>query len=239
MTSIALKELAQKYTILYAEDDSGLRENTSELLGYLFEKVIIAEDGADALLKYNDHYNSTAKHVDIVISDINMPNMDGIDLSREITRVNKNQKIIIVSAHNDTDYFIDLINIGVSGFIQKPLIYTQISEIVYEVCLELDSEREVLRYIQLNETFKWDCELKILRKNLEHVNLTSNETLIFDLFISRRDWIFSDSEIFYHINNDDKEFSSNAVKSLVKRLRKKIPSKIIKTHKDMGYSLRL
>ena len=165
--------------------------------------------------------------------------MNGIDLSRAIMNKNKNQKVIIVSAYNETEYFIELINIGVSGFMQKPLTTVQMLDILYNVCLELEAELQSYRYIKLDKSYVWDKELRTLECDAKAIPLTVNEKLILELFIGNMNQVFSDLEIYNHIYYDDleKEFSSNAIKSLLKRLRKKLPEDIVKTHKNLGYSL--
>ena len=128
-----LKLSAQKYKVLYVEDEETLRESTAELFEGLFKELVVAEDGQEALEYYTHSLEPDEHAFDIVISDIQMPNMSGIVLSREIVKLNKNQKIIIISAYNETEYFIELIKIGISGFMQKPLTSVQILGILYEV----------------------------------------------------------------------------------------------------------
>jgi two-component system response regulator VanR len=216
------------------EDDEALRESTLELFEGLFKKVVSASDGKVGL----GHFQK--ERFDIVITDIQMPNMNGIELSREIIKQNKNQKIIIVSAYNETEYFIELIKIGVSGFMQKPLTTVQMLDVLYDVCLELDEVNELLRYVDLGENFRWDSQLKSLsQKNIE-VALTLNERSLLDLFLENKEQKFTDLDIYNYIYHEgiEKEFSSNAIKSLIKRLRKKIPQKTIQTHRSLGYSLK-
>ncbi|MCK4874283.1 MAG: response regulator, partial [Sulfurimonas sp.] len=93
-----LKDIAQDFSVLYVEDDERLRESTSIIFKDLFKEVIIAGDGLAGLSLYKEHRDKTESYFDIVISDIQMPNMDGIALSKEILKINKKQKIIIVSA---------------------------------------------------------------------------------------------------------------------------------------------
>jgi len=197
----------------------------------------VVTDGREAL----DTYNKNGEKFDIVITDIQMPNMNGIELSREIIKQNKKQKILITSAYNETEYFIELIKIGVSGFMQKPLNSIQMFEVIYEICQELSQEVDENRYIKICSKFSWDKNLKLLYRDNEIIQLTSNETMVMELFITNIDQIFTDLDIFNHIyfKDSEKEFSSNSIKSLVKRLRKKIPQELIKTHKNLGYSLTL
>ena len=144
-----LKEIAQNFSILYVEDDDMLRESTSMIFRNLFKELSIGVDGVEGLSLYNERVSTHGDCFDIVISDIQMPNMGGIALSKEILKINRHQKIVIVSAYSETDYFIELIKMGVSSFIQKPISSTQIFDTLYEVCTSIYNEREGCRYIDL------------------------------------------------------------------------------------------
>lgn len=229
-----LRAIAKKYKVLYVEDDSILQETTAELFMGVFKEVVLAKDGEEALELYDESIN-------IVITDIQMPHMNGIELSRAIIQRNKEQKIIVVSAYDETQYFIELIRIGISGFMQKPLTLIHVSEILYEVCLELQKEEELVRYTDLGDTLIWDSELENLLYQNQEIKITLSEKKVLDLLLNNRGTQFTDIDLFNHINfnNAEKDFSSNAIKSLLKRLRKKLPKNIISTEKNLGYSIKL
>ena len=230
----SLQALNPNHTILYVEDDDILRQNTAELFENFFHTIVLAKDGKEALSLYPQDF-------DIIITDIHMPNMDGIALSKAILAINKKQKIIVISAYNDTKYFIELINIGVAGFIQKPLNLEQVSTILGEVSAQIDIEKQNNLYIFIDTIFKWHKVLKILYKDDIKISLTANETELLHLFLNNLGQTFTDFDIFNHIYYDDadKTFSADAIKSLIKRLRKKLPHDIIHNHKNIGYSLTL
>jgi len=212
-----------------------VRDSILEFFEGLFKEIIIAKDGQEAITLYEKDT------FDIVISDIQMPNKNGIELSREILKQNKKQKVIIISAYNETKYFIELIKIGVAGFIQKPFSTSQMLDTLCDICLEIEEENNASEFVYLNTSFKWNIEKKVLSEKDIPVQLTANETAVLELFIKNKEQKFTDLEIFNHIyyNNIEKEFSSNAIKSLLKRLRKKIPQKLIHTHKNLGYSFKI
>lgn len=125
------KELLQKskaLNVLYAEDDINLRDATISFLGEFFNRIDAAENGEAALALYEK------KVYDIVISDISMPVMDGIELCRRIKEINGNQQIIITSAHDDITYMTELVRIGVGHFIGKPMEMGVIVNVLNGVC---------------------------------------------------------------------------------------------------------
>ena len=229
-----LKQLAKNLSLLFVEDDKILRDKTTIIFKNLFERVDSAEDGIDGLNKYKEYYESNLKYYDVVISDIQMPGLNGIALTKEIFKINKKQKIIIVSAYNDKDYLIDLINIGVEAFMQKPLSSEQILKILYAVCISLSNDN----IIKLGYGYKFNDKLSVLFLNENKIDLSDNELKLLKLLIKNKNQSFSGVEIFNHIyfNEPDKEFSSDSVKSLIKRLRKKTPKGFILNTQQLGYS---
>ena len=232
-----LKDLTGSLTILFVEDDNDLRRATAETFKKLFKRVDLAVDGEDGLESYNNYFLDNNVNYDIVISDIQMPRMNGIEMSRAISKINKDQKIIIISAYSDKDYLIDLINIGVEGFMQKPLSSTQILEILYESCSSFNDKDK----IDLIEGYTYNTSLKVLSLNDEKIDLSDKELKFLDLLIRNTNQSFSSGDIFSHIYFDEpqKEYSEDSVKGLVKRLRKKIPSDLIVNKRQLGYSINL
>ena len=145
--------------ILYAEDDLELQEQTKEFFEVLFSSVTVVNDGALALEAYKK------ESFDIVISDIKMPNMDGIGLTTKIREINHDQCIIIVSAYNDNDYLLKFINLNIRQFIQKPIDVDNMLETLYHTSKAIVNEKMVEEYREsLEETNK---ELTLKNKELE------------------------------------------------------------------------
>ena len=134
--------------VLYVEDDLELQAQTKEFYEVLFDTVIVASDGKEALEKYK--LNS----FDIVISDVKMPRMNGIELSSKIKEMNPNQSIIIVSAYNDTEYLLKFIEMNIRQFIQKPIDVDNMLEVLYHASKSIVNEKMVEEY----------------RESLEHSN---------------------------------------------------------------------
>ena len=136
----ALKDLTKKLSVLYVEDEKESREQISDIFSLLFESLDTAFDGEDALEKYN------MKEYDIVITDINMPRMNGIELTKRIKTLHPAQNIIIISAHNDSDYLLQAINLGVDNFIIKPVQMQQLTQVLTKVANLIYSQKITQRY---------------------------------------------------------------------------------------------
>lgn len=103
-------------TVLYAEDDAELRSTMSEMLELLGYNIFVAPDGREALATFNEH----EQEIDLVLTDMIMPHMDGLELSREIREKSSTVKLVIISGY--TSHSVDEINeIGVDKFMTKPL----------------------------------------------------------------------------------------------------------------------
>jgi YesN/AraC family two-component response regulator len=104
-------------TALYVEDEEKIKNIVSNFLENFFYKVLLAKDG-DAGLKLFTENKDT---VSIVITGINMPKMNGLDMSEAIREINPSIPIIITSARNDKDFLHKAISLGVSEFVTKPI----------------------------------------------------------------------------------------------------------------------
>ncbi len=135
-----LSSIAKGISILYVEDDKDIRDYMNILLKSFFDTTYTAENGKEALEIYEK------KHIDIILSDIAMPIMDGIEFSREIKKRNPSQNIIITSAFEESAYFIELINIGVNKFILKPPSNRQLFETLIYICRLIQNDKELERH---------------------------------------------------------------------------------------------
>ena len=163
-----------------------------------------------------------------------MPRLNGIGLTKEILKKNPKQNIIIISAYNDKDYLIDLINLGVKAFMQKPLSSENLLQVLYDVCSEFSYEN----IISLGNNYKYNHTISILFLEDKKIDLSEKEVKILELLITNKNQTFSAIEIFNHIYMEEpnKEFSADSIKSLIKRLRKKIPDNLIVNTQQLGYS---
>lgn len=128
--------------ILYAEDDFQLRENTTGVLSDLFLKVDEASDGQEAWEMYQHNISA----YDIIITDLNMPHMNGIELIKHIQMINPLQAIVIISAHNETEYFLESIRNSVMGYILKPIDFEQLIGSLYKTASIVKDRKENVEY---------------------------------------------------------------------------------------------
>ncbi|UCZ55738.1 response regulator [Desulfurispirillum indicum] len=134
-----------RLTVLYVEDEPGVRENIAKFLQRRFKKVYVAEDGRAGLKLFREH----KPHM--VISDVRMPVMDGLQMSREIRRLQPDAHIILTTAHSETDLMIQAIDIGVSQFVLKPISREKLLESIGRTMRDVllrEKEHQQIRLIQ-------------------------------------------------------------------------------------------
>ena len=173
-----LKDLIQAnqdLRVLYVEDSEIVRGSTLELLNIFFSHIDVAEDGAIGLNHYKEYYQTHQKHYDIVITDINMPHMDGIEMSQAILSENDKQIIIIISAHNESDYLLKLINMGVSHFILKPINITQLQKTILSLFTSLQHKKLVRS--QYEEITAINQSLEIAKNEAEEASKQKSQFL--------------------------------------------------------------
>ncbi|ACZ11924.1 two-component system response regulator [Sulfurospirillum deleyianum] len=134
--------------VLYVEDDLTLRENTVALLKDFFATVHEANNGIEAL----ERYKASPSSYDILITDLNMPHMNGIELIKYIKAIQPKQVIIVVSAHNETEYFLESIRNNVNGYLLKPIDFEQLIDTLYSTALLVEEhKKERLQQAQLDQ----------------------------------------------------------------------------------------
>jgi YesN/AraC family two-component response regulator len=121
----------EKLSILYVEDNPDCARLTSEWLEEFFSYVTTCEDGEDGLVEYNRYFEENDRHYDIVLTDINMPILDGLNMSRAIFKINKEQSIVIATAYNDPDYAKEINKLGIEHVVYKP---TNMTDILNTLC---------------------------------------------------------------------------------------------------------
>lgn len=138
--TMILKESAENLSILYVEDDPDVREGIEVILSKFFKNITLAEDGQQGLEKYK------AGVYDVVMTDISMPNMNGVEMSTLIKVENYDQPIIVLSAHNEGEYLIDLINVGIDAFLLKPIQTEQLVRTLSKICKAINDRNMLAMY---------------------------------------------------------------------------------------------
>lgn len=135
-----IEEIVKNLKILYVEDEEQVRALVSKRLTRLSDFVVAKEDGAKAL----DLFRSG--DFDMVISDISMPNMDGITMIKEIKKIDSEIPIALTTAHSDEDHFLASIEAGVDKYIIKPIDFEALKDTIYAFAKRIEDRKKAQEY---------------------------------------------------------------------------------------------
>ncbi|RXJ70159.1 DNA-binding response regulator [Halarcobacter ebronensis] len=213
--------------ILYAEDETFIRENMIELLEFLSVNVIAVDNGNEAYIKYKK------EKPDIIIADIEMEGLNGLELTELIRKTDKKVQIIITTAYTNTEYLLKAVELNIVKYLVKPVPLLEIEKALNICISNMIKEDNPKKF--LNDRDYYDTKINCLIVNNEEVYLDYNEKIFFELLLKTPGRVISYDELENTIWQDG--MSNSAVRSLVFNLRKKLPEGCIKNISKLGYKL--
>ena len=132
---------SQTLKLLYVEDNEEAREVTLMILGEFFNEIIVAEDGQEGFEKFQEN------DFDLIITDINMPRLTGLEMTKLIRESGSDIHILVLSAYNESGFFIDSIKLDVEGYLLKPIDIDQFLSVLQKVTSKLKLKEEADNYI--------------------------------------------------------------------------------------------
>jgi len=131
MTNLELLEITKPLTVLYVEDDLIVAKNMQKILNRLFDNVIFAADGKEGLEKFQSN------QIDIIISDINMPQLSGINMLKEIKKTENKVPAMLITAHQELSYYEDAMELNVDAYLNKPINVDKLIEKIKDVSVNI------------------------------------------------------------------------------------------------------
>ena len=225
-------ENSYPYKILFVEDDQVIRENYVTYLKMFFSEVFEAEDGEKAYELYK------LKKPDIMIIDINIPKLNGLDLLERIRENDYSTKAIILTAHTDKTFLLKAIGLKLTKYLVKPVTRKDLKEALKLTIDELLKFNVItVQKIDLPDDYSWDFQLKELKYHNVIVELTNKEKIFLELLFSHKNRVFTYDEISDYVWGYDDSIPLNGLKNIVKRLRKKLPEDTILNIFNEGYKI--
>ena len=217
-------------SLLYVEDDPFILQNAIEFLNDLFLEVYGAKDGKEALDIYHE------KKPDIIITDIDMPHLSGLELCKKIRKDDDTTPIIITTAFANQEYLLKAIELNLVKYLIKPIQEDDLLEALKSATHKLDKKEKSI--ITLADNLYFDTFNYTLKSDDELIKLSSNEIAFLELLLKNKHRIVSYKEIENFVW-DGEYMSEDALKSLVKSLRKKTTKELIQNHSKIGYRINL
>lgn len=226
MLSQELIDQLSNFTLLYVEDEEGIRNNIFEIFQDVFKEIYLAKNGEEA---YNIYYE---KKPDLIITDIRMPKMDGIELIEKIRKTNSKVRVIIFSAYTDLDYMLKAAELHLVKYIIKPIN----EEKLIDALESFVNSFEGTHIYTLIPQWMFDEGRSIIKGPEEEYILTKKETRFLKLLLKKHR-IITYEEMENLIWSDENIMTQNALRLFIKNFRKKLPANVLKNVQGIGYQL--
>jgi len=136
-----MKEIYEDLKVLFVEDDKDTQEELLPILNKYFINIDTAKNGKEGLEK------ATKNEYDIIITDIVMPKLDGIEMIQKIKLNNSKTKFIVMTAYSNKEFLIKLIELGINAYLIKPITFSQIANSIKKVTNEIYTEKNLKKHI--------------------------------------------------------------------------------------------
>lgn len=224
-------KILSNLNILYIEDEENIKKNIKGTLTLFCENIFDASNIEEAKLLLEEH------RIDIIITDINLPDTNGIEFIKEFRKIDKKIPIIILSAYTDKDYLLEATKLKLTDYLTKPIDFKSLHCALYK-CVD-----EILENSRYLISFKNNVEFNVLHKKLfckeknEEMTLTSKELVLLEYLVKHSNRVLSIEELKNYIWEDELEATESAFKNLLNKLRNKIGKESILNISGVGYRL--
>lgn len=223
------KLVLKNSSILLAEDEENLRNSFKKVLLLYVKEVFTAANGEEAFELYQNH------RPDIVITDVKMPKLNGLELIKKIRQENQETPIIVTSAYTDKDLLLESIKLSLVDYLVKP-----IKEKDLIALLEISADvllQKVKTVVAIDERNAYDYQNKQLIQDAQKISLTHKEVEFLEILLQHKGNLVTRQTL------EDKlyvyeEAPPSALKNLVFKLRKKIGNDVVQTVGNLGYTIK-
>lgn len=226
MDSILLNRLRDT-TLLVVEDDEIALFGLEQGLKNYCKVFYSAGDGADGIELYKKH------HIDIIITDIHLPIVNGFDMIREILKINPNQKFIIMTSYDNDKNILESISEGAYLFLKKPISIEHL-----QTQLLLMSAKEDEEFVRLSDNITVNPKKQTIYKNSKVLTLSYKSNNIFWLLFNNLNRIV-DYDTLQDYIYDNEEVSMSAMRMAVSRVANIIGKDLFENISGVGYMMKL
>ncbi len=200
--------------LLYVEDDIEALEDVVFLLKRYFKKIYTASNGEDAL----DIFSLNS--IDIVLLDINIPKINGLQLATKIREINEKIPILFLSAHSETQKLLSAINLQATSYLIKPFNVDELRSSILKAVNFVKKEKNTTDIIFLNNGFSWNKYNSELYYKKQLLSLTKNEILLIKILLKNKN-MFLTAEQLSEIIFENKKVEHNSIVQLISRFKNK------------------
>ncbi|PAF43836.1 response regulator transcription factor [Helicobacter sp. 11S03491-1] len=220
--------LLHNISCLLVEDDKIASIAIEQSLKPYCKNFLVANDGEEGLKLYKQHF------FDMIITDINLPKINGFEMIREILSINPMQHFIVITSYDTDDNILTSIKEGAYIYMRKPLSLLEL-----QTHLIMFSQRNNLKddKIQLSKDIVLCLQTQIIYKNNQEIFLSPKLNKIFWLLYYNKNNIVSYDMIISYVYNDE-ETHINTIRMALARLKKQIGNDLIQNISNIGYILK-
>ncbi|EAL5334583.1 DNA-binding response regulator [Campylobacter jejuni] len=224
-----MSQECKELIILVVEDEIKTRESLINVLSERFSKVIGAQNGDEGLKKFKKF------KPDLVITDIAMPIMDGLDMAREIKEISDDIPIVVLSAYSEKERLLRSIDIGIDKYLIKPVDIEELFKVLD--CL-VGEKIEANMLVKISEEYQFNKTKRTLIHNGKEIVLTKKELAFISLLLKQPGVLVLHEDIKKNVWIGE-HVSDTAVRTFIKRVRDKVGEDFIKNVPSLGYKINI
>lgn len=224
-----MSQECKELIILVVEDEIKTRESLINVLSERFSKVIGAQNGDEGLKKFKKF------KPDLVITDIAMPIMDGLDMAREIKEISDDVPIVVLSAYSEKERLLRSIDIGIDKYLIKPVDIEELFKVLD--CL-VGEKIEANMLVKISEEYQFNKTKRTLFHNGQEIVLTKKELAFISLLLKQPGVLVLHEDIKKNVWIGE-HVSDTAVRTFIKRVRDKVGEDFIKNVPSLGYKINI
>ncbi|ECR1995361.1 butyrate response regulator transcription factor BumR [Campylobacter jejuni] len=224
-----MSQECKELIILVVEDEVKARESMINILSERFSKVIGAQNGDEGLKKFKKF------KPDLVITDIAMPIMDGLDMAREIKEISDDIPIVVLSAYSEKERLLRSIDIGIDKYLIKPV---DIEELFKVLDYLIGEKIEANMLVKISEEYQFNKTKRTLIYSGGEIVLTKKELAFISLLLKQPGALVLHEDIKKNVWIGE-HVSDTAVRTFIKRVRDKVGEDFIKNVPSLGYKINI
>ncbi|EID1366266.1 butyrate response regulator transcription factor BumR [Campylobacter jejuni] len=224
-----MSQECKELIILVVEDEVKARESMINILSERFSKVIGAQNGDEGLKKFKKF------KPDLVITDIAMPIMDGLDMAREIKEISDDVPIVVLSVYSEKERLLRSIDIGIDKYLIKPV---DIEELFKVLDYLIGEKIEANMLVKISEEYQFNKTKRTLIYSGEEIVLTKKELAFISLLLKQPGALVLHEDIKKNVWIGE-HVSDTAVRTFIKRVRDKVGEDFIKNVPSLGYKINI
>ena len=215
-------------SVLWADDDENVQKYAEHMIQKSCKKLHLAADGREAVQLYEKY------QPDIVLMDVQMPRMSGLEAVAKIRAVNPLVPVVMITGMDDRETLLNTIRLSVEDYLIKPFSYPSLLAAL-DRCIDRIASRKAAKAVFPGGT-TYDPFSGKLTSGDDFVKLTKKEKIFLELLLLNHTRIVTTDEISWHVWGSEAA-SDGSLKTLLNRLRKKIGKGAVQNHSGIGYSI--